>query len=739
MSENNMGAILESILGHIQAQAFGSYIEQASEHLELYGSKNSILVLKMASWLENQAKKLDRKFRDPITSEIDIVPLVVRQHLTLWFRDLEDAMQLLMADSPTDSLDEMFGLYRRASRLAEVGEAFTRDRPVQLPVTALFCPVIQVWLDQTAAKTRGWAEQALVVDKFKPSSPNGPSSSVTDLFDSLRSAVAFLMDLNWRDEQQLAVFATQLAKTISLTINEYCLRIEQLFAEDMRQVDTTQTAAKEEAWLEKARSTLASLQGERKIQAFFNFTPESCVKLNNIEIARQQLDKLYNQLRVDDLSAYSPSASVVANQPQGFLFTVKIVLAEGLSLDSSHRAPDSFVILSDEHGNRYAKTRTIHDDADPRWDESFDIAVNGDAWFMATVRHRNLSGKHDLLGRAYLRLDPSQHVDMVSKDLLLPLDSRGHLLLRVSMEGVRDDIQYHFGKAFRWLKRTESDMVRTFVDKMTPVLRHTLSRNTIKSVLKPSASAPLDYNEAFGKLSAAYRSALGASDYSIPPIKDEKRRGPSDSEIEAAIHPLFDYLDTNNHTLASTLSSDAMQMVMSKLWKQILMTIEAMIVPSLSDKPSRIRALSDSELDVALKWLKFLRDFFYIGGDASGVPLNVLQNVKFNEILSIRIYYDWSTDDLMEECIRGFQSTLRHRALKPSKTVASQRNLGTIRARKSAKKAVANTTSNTEMIMRILRMRQGTQEFLAQQIRTLSVVKLENPKKGSSLSARRRL
>lgn len=91
-----------------------------------------------------------------------------------------------------------------------------------------------------------------------------------------------------------------------------------------------------------------------------------------------------------------------------------------------------------------------------------------------------------------------------------------------------------------------------------------------------------------------------------------------------------------------------MQMVMAKLWKQILATIESLIVPPLSDKASEMRALSDGELDIALRWLKFLRDFFYAGGDASGVALATLQNAKFNEIMSARIYYDWSTDDLME-------------------------------------------------------------------------------------------
>ena len=196
---------------------------------------------------------------------------------------------------------------------------------------------------------------------------------------------------------------------------------------------------------------------------------------------------------------------------------------------------------------------------------------------------------------------------------------------------------------------------------MTPVLRSTLSRHSIKSVLKPPSSTPAvslpkDYNEALNKLSSAYRSALanssfapapGPGDLLIPPIP-EKKRPPTDAEIESAIHPLFDYLDANNHTLASTLSRDAMQMVMAKLWKQILMTIEGLIVPPLSDKPSHMRELSDGELDIALKWLTFLRDFFYVGGDESGVPLATLQNQKYNEIMSVRMFYDLGTDHLME-------------------------------------------------------------------------------------------
>lgn len=168
---------------------------------------------------------------------------------------------------------------------------------------------------------------------------------------------------------------------------------------------------------------------------------------------------------MDDLSAYDTSAPQSDNQQRIFLFTVKVVLAEGLAREGSSSQPDAFVTVSDEHGTRHAKTRTVYDDSNPRWDESFDIPVQHRSWFMVTVRHRNMVGKHDLLGRAYLQLDPSQFSGVMARDALLTLDPKGHILLKVGMEGEEDDMQFHFGRAFRCLKRTESDMIHTLVDK----------------------------------------------------------------------------------------------------------------------------------------------------------------------------------------------------------------------------------------------------------------------------------
>ena len=145
-------------------------------------------------------------------------------------------------------------------------------------------------MDQVCKVTR----HAIAHFQFIPMVDNGPSTSVRDLFDSFRSASGFLIKLNWPDEAQLASFATRLAKvslrilfhdvskactdtqTFSLSLHSYCQKVEEAFADDMLTDELVQPPvpeSKQQAWMEKFKSTLAQLQGEKTIQAFFNFTP----------------------------------------------------------------------------------------------------------------------------------------------------------------------------------------------------------------------------------------------------------------------------------------------------------------------------------------------------------------------------------------------------------------------------------------------------------------------------------
>ena len=100
-------------------------------------------------------------------------------------------------------------------------------------------------------------------------------------------------------------------------------------------------------------------------------------------------------------------------------------------------------------------------------DETFDLSVDKPLWLMVSVRDRALIGKHDIIGRAYLCLDPRRFGDFLAHELWMDLDTQGRILARVSMEGEKDDIQFFFGRAFRSLKRAEADMLRIFIDKVT--------------------------------------------------------------------------------------------------------------------------------------------------------------------------------------------------------------------------------------------------------------------------------
>jgi hypothetical protein len=82
-------------------------------------------------------------------------------------------------------------------------------------------------------------------------------------------------------------------------------------------------------------------------------------------------------------------------------------------------------------------------------------------------------------------------------------------------------------------------------------------------------------------------------------------------DIENALKPLFTYFDENFAIMKQTLTDASMVMVMTRLWKEVLMALEGILVPPLSDKSSIQRPLTQQEMDIVFKWLELLFDFFH--------------------------------------------------------------------------------------------------------------------------------
>jgi len=407
-------------------------------------------------------------------------------------------------------------------------------------------------------------------------------------------------------------------------------------------------------------------------------------------------------------------------KPTKYVFTIKIVEAEDLKACDANGTSDPYVVLGDEYQKRLAKTRIVMRNLNPRWDESVDITVQGALNIIATIWDWDTFGDHDYVGRTSLKLDPTHFSDYMPREYWLNLDTQGRLLLRVSMEGERDDIQFYFGKAFRLLKRTERDMTRKITDKLSQYINASLSQDALRSLLSRG-------------ISVASVTSLWKNRQSLVPAS-------TPIDAESALKPLFTYFDENFAIMKQTLTDASMVMVMTRLWKEVLLAIEGLLVPPLSDKPSNQRPLTQQELDIVFKWLALLFDFFNarddITGEVLGVPADVLKSPKYHEICSLNFFYFDTTDNLIRTSERmasataqraqaqrnrlsappslgaSFGGLMGSTSIRRTKSIMLSRNLGTMKKAKEEKRKEAQADPSDDMILRILRMRPEATAYL---------------------------
>jgi hypothetical protein len=79
---------------------------------------------------------------------------------------------------------------------------------------------------------------------------------------------------------------------------------------------------------------------------------------------------------------------------------------------------------------------------------------------------------------------------------------------------------------------------------------------------------------------------------------------PDYQECEDSIAPLLDYLEKNLKILNDNLSETNMNHVVLKIWREILITLEGVLLPPLSEQLSELKPLDDYEFHVVFKWLE---------------------------------------------------------------------------------------------------------------------------------------
>lgn len=98
---------------------------------------------------------------------------------------------------------------------------------------------------------------------------------------------------------------------------------------------------------------------------------------------------------------------------------------------------------------------------------------------------------------------------------------------------------------------------------------------------------------------------------------------------------------------------------MLALWHRVLEHLISLIVPPLSDLPSRAPLLSPQESDVVFKWLQLIKVFFNAkedDGTEYGVPLAELTGGRYKDLIMLGQYLDLPSPSLRERVITGVKS-----------------------------------------------------------------------------------
>ncbi|KAL2864884.1 C2 domain protein [Aspergillus lucknowensis] len=698
-------------------------------------------VIQLCDEITKHSEKIRKRYRNnPEIMGVNPHEILVANTYQIFAEDIHQLIVRIIEQEKVRGEDieilDAFHLYKQLTGVRELFANALPDAAFPFHIEDVLERFVWKWIDLTDQKVMEWVEQALKQDSFTIQSSNSVeaapedarhSVSVIDVFRSFNQVIEQITELKWEDEFQYAKFMTALSKSIGRGVARYCEAVEQMFAKEMDRLSPDQEAALNQTTQEKFMQFAKEAWANKEKIEPFQFFPQSLVKLNNVEYALSQLDRLEREVNVDGcaevINRHSPPQLQKIRKSRTYVFTVKVVEAEDLKACDMNGGSDPYVVLADEYQKRIAKTRIIYNNLNPRWDDTVDITTQGPLNIIATIWDWDAVGDHDYVGRTSIKLDPVHFSDFLPREFWLDLDTQGRLLLRVSMEGERDDIQFYFGKAFRTLKRTERDMTRKITEKLTSYINHCLSRRTLRSLLSRGLSMSTVSN--FLNRSRAQQTAVA----------------PSSADVENALTPLFDYFNDNFAIMDKTLTPEAMKMVMARLWKEVLATIESLLVPPLSDKPSHQKPLTMQEVEIVSRWLVLLLNFFHAPdeetGEANGVSIDILKSPKYHEIQSLNFFYFEPTDNLIRTSERMASATIsrqqasRNRISAPphpglggapsvlgvpggrrAKSVMHSRNLGTMRKAKAEKWREAQADPNDDMILRILRMRPEAAGYL---------------------------
>ncbi|KAF9937369.1 hypothetical protein BGZ65_001559, partial [Modicella reniformis] len=685
----------EDIKETILLESIRNYNSKDEEVQKEHYENETVPLTKMALYIVSEHGIMKTRFPKAFLGVIDVAAIVVENNLRNYVPLMQnmanmDARKLPMAD--------VFPLYQLCRELVALFEQYAPSSSAHFNISTWFRPYVLKYLETLDTSISDWVTAAIKQDQFEEVSVGaGHSSSASDLFTFFYEPLTWVKGLQWPNDHQRAVFISSLAKVFCKAVDLYAQCMETMFNECMPSSVSAVASTEAKTISEQLASfTFRSESAEAKKAVQFVFSPKMCVLVNNIEAVRQRLDELYRNMDVDEMAQilrdHETEDESDPNDPRQF--EIVFVHAERLLPMDSNEASDPFIVMSHEGdtNKEVFRSKTIYANINPRWNEVYEVTLTKEITYLIRVFDSDKVHKNRLCGWSNLCIDPLDYEDYMAHDVWLDLVQVGRLLLRITMKGERDDIQFFFGRTFRSLKRKEADMSGMIVDAMLPSVHGCLTEKVLFNNFRSKALFPF----------------FGSS------VSSAKVTKVSDEDCDNALGSLIDYLEASLPILYDYLTTEGMTMVITKLWKEILTTIETLLIPPLSNVVSDRTPLTEIEMHVFIK-------LYLNGGDAGdGFPLKVLEIPKYRDLLTVRPIYDSSGTELISEYNRALTVPGRGRlGGVPQNNDNDRRYTG---GGGTKRPGADSMTPSPETVLRILRMRpeEGVDDFLLQAIETQS-------------------
>lgn len=514
------------------------------------------------------------------------------------------------------------------------------------------------------------------------SSERHHSSSIKDVFTAIYQELEFLTDLHWSHHVQNAGFLQLFSKSLSSAMDQYCIAVslgELQSKKDSKQeqtlgginwssylstgrkgaapVDISSVSCIKLCNIEYAMAKLDGLYRHMNAPAASKIIKEYKKSISSGKPTTQeefnQLDTITGSFRLqiaygEDIKGVNKNGSsnpyLVVSVPDGTEVYPEESLASTKKKNSGkivvHKQGETEKVDDDEDDEEklkpiiltgaaceLAKSRVINDSINPTWDEAFAIMLPHVKSIELEVLSKNFITSDDSLGSAVLNLSKGTRLrkrllDFQTHDIFVELEPQGRVMLRMTMEGSDDDIDFWFRKAKERLGRTRNDFVRHLVTRIMPYIR-----NIFLKSLKDQEAAAVASNF-FQSLtsSAEYsdRTANGAFVTDPMPI----------SEADTTIDPIIEYLNRNLATLTDYLSVRLAQEVIRRCWEEILSMMEHALVPQLFGAVEKDRRILNNRQTSLMKFtIQELKVFFNAEGAEMGLPLKLLESRKYNDCM----------------------------------------------------------------------------------------------------------